>query len=122
MNKKVFNASMVIGGILIGFSIIFYGVVYAADFHQNQKLNFTTNAQSEAQALLNLRAEAKKLTEAYYANGFQSGGAYEIVVGDFANSSFEGLTVAELTAVITSLEAFETFMATHAEIFKKITK
>lgn len=69
-----------------------------------QKLNFVTAITSLSGTLLNAKYLADQIYAQYFDNGYNSGGADELVVGDLAGSEFEGLDIADITAGITAIE------------------
>jgi len=73
-------------------------------FTTNQKLNFVTSVASLAGTLINAKYLADQLYAQYFDNGYNSGGADELIAGDLTGSEFEGLAIADITNGITAIE------------------
>jgi uncharacterized protein YxeA len=98
-------------------------IVFAGDFKETQKLNFLARMQESTEKIVALRAEMEQLTSDYFSRGYNSGGANELVAADLVGTSWENLAIADITAIVTSDQSFETWIdAGHDDNYSKITK
>jgi len=90
------------------------------DFHLNQKLDLTSGLRGTANDFMALRKKSKYMSQRWFDGYFQDTAPYDFTAADLVGTQFEGLTEDEVENIIGSLDAFETFMETHAVNFAKI--
>jgi len=86
-----------------------------------QKTQFMTDIRAIADLMVLVRERARALDQKWNSLAFGSGGANEFVAADLTGSLFDGLGITNLTNVVTTLQAFETwFNAGHDDNIEKV--
>lgn len=81
------------------------------------KVNFYNDVIDAVTAFDSARDTLVELREKFYATGYNSGGANEIVAGDISgNDLIEPRTVADLTSIITMIENLTDFLGNVAPV------
>ena len=87
----------------------------------DQKGQFLTDMRALADLMTLIRERAKSLDQKWASLGLGSGGANEFIQTDIDGTAFNGFTVAELTACVTTSQGFETWYAAgHDDNMEKI--
>lgn len=108
MKKKL----IIIGLILA----VFTGIVYAAGLIDEQKYNIVDKTREYADLMVLVEKSGNDLTSMWFNRGFNGTGDNPITQADInAMATYGGdpdkaLTVAELTACFTTIQAYKTFM------------
>lgn len=108
--------------IAAGLLIMLVTMAHAA-LIDTQKLQIMTDARSTAELFELTRVRAAGVVQTWNSLGMTIGGANEMTQVDLdaAGSPFNGLTVAQFTAVITTFNAYEALMAAgHADNLQQI--
>lgn len=108
--------------IVLGFVFMLVAVAHAA-LIDTQKLGIMTDARTTAELFELTRVRSAEVIQTWNSLGMTIGGANEMTQVDLdaAGSPFNGLTVAQFTAVITTFNAYEAFMAAgHADNLQQI--
>jgi len=87
----------------------------------DQKGQFLNDMRALADLMTLIRERASALDQKWSSLGLGSGGANEFIQADIDATAYSGLTVAELTATVTTSQGFETWYAAgHDDNMEKI--
>jgi len=105
--------------------VLVFALTASASLIESQKNSYLNEVRAVANDVDALRTQAREAVQKWNSLGFASGGANEFVQSDIDGPTgeypFAGLTVAELTACVTTLIAFETWVdAGHDDNLQKI--
>lgn len=76
----------------------------------NQKSHFLDTQRNLAMEITSLRDKIRAATQKWNSLGLASGGANEFTQPDIDATQYAGLTVAEVTAIMTTFNSFETWI------------
>jgi len=109
-------------GLILVIVIGFFGLAGAA-LIDDQKATYLSDMRTLANMMNDVREYAKNMDQKWSSLALGSGGANEFIQADIDATVFSGLTVADLTATVTTAQAYETwFDAGHDDNMRKIMK